>query len=101
MKDEIKILFLNSIGHYLKNENLKYIVNYDNDNYIVNKFPIIYTGHINSIFNNLCYDFDELSNENKKKYGDLCIILKRINNNVYSVQTKTYSIKRFYFPKQN
>lgn len=92
MKEIIRILYLKNVGNYLDGENLKYIVTNDNDNFIINKFPQFYNGKINDIFNNLCYDFDDLSIYNQKRYEKFYIELKRVDNKIYSNKNKTYVI---------
>lgn len=97
MKDVIRILFLKNIGNFLDGENFKYIVKKDNDNFIVNDFPIVYNGYINKIITEICYDFDELSMYNQQRYQNYYVELKKVNNNIYSIKNKTYSIKRDLF----
>lgn len=98
MKDEIKILFLKNVGNYLDGEVLKYLVKEsDGEKYIVTDFPSVYNEPLNSIYNNICYDFDELSIPNQQRYQKYYIQLKRVNKNIYSAQTKTYQIKRNLF----
>lgn len=94
MKDIIRILFLKNVGNYLDGENLKYFVKNNENNYIVEEIPLIC---INNVKNNLCYDFDELSVYNQKRYEKFYIELKKVDDNIYSVKSKTYSIKRDLF----
>lgn len=94
MKDIIRILFLKNVGNYLDGENLKYFVKNNENNYIVEEIPLIC---INNIKNNLCYDFDELSVYNQKRYEKFYIELKKVDDNIYSAKSKTYSIKRDLF----
>lgn len=94
MKDEIKILFLKNVGNPLDGESFKYIVEINENNYIISNFN---NTPINSCINSVCYDFDELSIYNQQRYEKWYIKLKRVNENIYSVQTKTYKIKRDLF----
>ena len=97
MKDVIRILFLKNIGNFLDGENFKYIVKKDNDYFIVNDFPIVYNEYINKIITEICYDFDELSMYNQQRYQNYYVELKKVDNNIYSIKDKTYSIKRDLF----
>lgn len=94
MKDVIRILFLKNVGNYLDGENFKYIVINNKNNYIVKNFEF---NNKNINIDNLCYDFDDISIYNQKRYEKFYIELKKVDNNIYSAKTKTYSIKRDLF----
>ena len=89
MKDEIRILFLQNVGNDLDGEKLKYIVDIQDENYIIQPF-INKDNVLNHIFHKVCYDFDELSVYNQQRYEKFYIQLKRVNGNVYSVRQKTF-----------
>lgn len=94
MKDVIRILFFRNVGNYLDGENFKYIVTNNENNYIVKDFEFNYK---NINIDDLCYDFDEISIYNQKRYEKFYIELKKVDNNIYSIKNKTYSIKRNLF----
>lgn len=95
MKEEMRILFFKNVGNHLDGEDLKYIAVQKADNtYEISETPPVLNGFFSSISNYLCYDFDELSIYNQQRYEKYYLQLKRINDNIYSVQTKTYQIKR-------
>ena len=85
MKDVIRILFFKNVGNYLDGEE---------NNYIIKK---LVTNDKNFNINDLCYDFDELYIYNQKRYEKFYIELKKVDNNIYSIKNKTYSIKRNLF----
>lgn len=94
MKENINILFLKHVGNHLDGENLKYLViQKDENNYIIKDIPITFTGYISSLSDYLCYDYDELSNLNQARYEKMYKSLKKVNTNIYSIQTKKY-VKR-------
>ena len=98
MKDEINILFFKNVGNNLDGEDFKYIVKKgDNDEYTIEEVPIVLKDHLSSLNEYLCYDYDELSIYNQQRYEKFRINLKRVNNNIYSVQTKTYQIRKNLF----
>lgn len=98
MKDEIRILYLKDTLKYLSNENLKYLVFINDDNnYVLNPTPPCFNGHLSALKDYLCYDYDKLSDINKKLYINSYIQLKRVNDNIYSSETKTYRLKRQLF----
>lgn len=91
MKENINILFLKNVGNYLDGENFKYLAVFiDDENYILKDLPIAFKGHMSALSEYLCYDYDELSDLNKRRYQNQYKALKKVNDNIYSVQTKTY-----------
>ena len=89
MNNEINILFLKDTIHLLENENLKFLVLVNDDKLTVNNIPLIYTDYLNILYNNLAYDYDSLSDENKEKYKLKFKKLKKIDN-YYVYDTKKY-----------
>lgn len=94
LKDVIRILFFKNVGNYLDGEEFKYMVINNENNYIIKK---LVTNDKNFNINDLCYDFDELSIYNQKRYEKFYIELKKVDKNIYSIKNKTYSIKRNLF----
>ena len=89
MNNEINILFLKDTIHLLKNEDLNFLILVDNNKLIINNIPLIYTDYLNILYDNLAYDYDSLSEENKEKYKLKFKKLKKIDN-YYVYDTKKY-----------
>lgn len=89
LEDKINILFVKNVGHLLKNNNIRYII-FKYDNLLEVQFlPIFYNGYLVNLYNNLAYDYDELSDELKEKYKyDYKTLIKR--SDFYEYDVKKY-----------
>lgn len=102
MENKIKILFLKDIKTFLKNENPNYLIEKKEDIFLVFPFPITLKNTIRDIWNYIAYDFNQLSNENQKKYENLMYTFILLDQNQYILDTKIYQMKKKknYLPKQ-
>ncbi len=89
MNNELNILFLKDTIHLLKNEDLNFLILVDNNKLTINNIPLIYTDYLHILYDNLAYDYDSLSEENKEKYKLKFKKLKKIDN-YYVYDTKKY-----------
>ena len=94
MEKEIDILFLSDIGYFLDNENIRYMVENDNNQYYISSVPIILKDYISNIYTKLAYDYNTLSDNNKNIFSDKVKKFIRDKDNTYSLVTKEYEIKR-------
>lgn len=93
MKENINILYLKHVGNYLDGENLKYLaIEKDEEHFIIRELPHTFNGYISSLYEYLCYDYDELSLRNKNRYKNYYKCIKKADNkNIYSLETKIYN----------
>ncbi|MDD3453279.1 MAG: hypothetical protein PHN42_03265 [Bacilli bacterium] len=95
MKENINLLFFQNVGNYLDNENIKYLAfEIEEGKYVIENMPVLYNGFLSSLSQYLCYDFDYLSDINKIRYQKFYKSVKKVDNNIYSVQTKKYVINK-------
>ena len=90
MKNILNLLFYSDINKFLKDEQVKFLVVHDNNNYIINELPIYYNGYMSALKNYLAYDYDELNFINKEIYKNTYTSLKKIEENNYMKKTKIY-----------
>lgn len=90
MKNIINLVYLKDIGFYLDGENIKYYVEFDGQNYKIRELPTTYSGHLSMIYDKLCYDYDDFNIKNKNRYTYYLKSMKKIDNNIYQIQTKRY-----------
>jgi hypothetical protein len=92
--DKLNLLYVSSIGEFLVNVDTRYLVKpFSEEEFFICHEPSIYFGNLSEIFDFLCYDYDKLPVEIKRKYNKEYKSFERLNGNLYHLSTKIYDKK--------
>lgn len=93
-KNKLNLLFISSIGEFLPEYECKYLVMPFSENEFFIQFePSFYHGCLKDIYNLLCYDYDLLSEDLKRKYENDYKSFEKIQDNLYHLVVKNYTFK--------
>ena len=96
MKDKLNLLFYCDITSPINKFPIYYVENLEDNLWIISDAPLVCKGKISNIVNHLCFDFDDLDEEDKKKYEMKMTTFTNTKSmtpagtNIYKQETKIY-----------
>lgn len=90
-KDKLNLLYVSKIGEFLPDYDTKYLVMPFSDNeFFIQLEPSFYHGRLKDIYDFICYDYDMLDINLKRKYKNDYKSFEKIQDNLYKIVVKEY-----------